>query len=242
MIFSTLNTPSGFYVYVYLRKDGTPYYVGKGNGRRAWMSHRYRNKGIHTPPNNRIQIIAHGLLEMESNILEKRLILKFGRKDQKTGILHNRTDGGEGVSGLVRSESQKQHSKRFGQLAKERNNKLAVENKHPFQNSQWHKSKEKSEVSKTTAKKLKYENRLGFQQGHAASAGKIGGKIGGSISGKLAKNTVNVIFKDGSGKRISQSFYAEYKEKALQQQIPLSNWEFVAVRSSEAKRRKLNCR
>lgn len=240
MIFSTTHLPKLFYVYLYLREDGTPYYVGKGKGRRAWMPHRTKKGGIHTPSFDRIQIVAHKLSENESHILETRLISQFGRKDLGTGVLRNGTDGGEGTSGQVRTDAQIQQSVLFAAAAKDRNNKLAAENKHPFQNSDWHKTKEASEISKKTAKAMKDKNNLGFQQGHASIAGSIGGKIGGKISGKLNRNQVGVIFKDGSGARIDHAKYISYKDEMIQRQVPIENWEFVAVRSNEAKKRKLN--
>lgn len=102
MIFSTRNLPQAFYVYAYLREDGSPYYIGKGKGRRAWIPHRRNNQGIPTPKNlSQILIISHKLLEFESVLLERKLISYYGRKDLGTGILRNRTNGGEGTSGRI---------------------------------------------------------------------------------------------------------------------------------------------
>lgn len=91
------KTPVGFYIYMYLRDDGTPYYVGKGKGGRAWR----KGKTEIQPPvdASKIKIVAHRISEHESFLLEKRLISLYGRKDNGTGILRNFTDGGEGASG-----------------------------------------------------------------------------------------------------------------------------------------------
>jgi hypothetical protein len=105
-IYSKHNPPIGFYVYSYHRNDGTPYYIGKGVGKRAWRHHK--SDSIHPPTNSaRINIIAHRLEESESFLLEKILISKLGRKDLGTGILRNRTSGGEGSSGRIATESQR---------------------------------------------------------------------------------------------------------------------------------------
>tara|TARA_R110002012_G_scaffold252037_2_gene430103 strand:- start:345 stop:923 length:579 start_codon:yes stop_codon:yes gene_type:complete len=92
-----------FYVYVFLREDlVSPYYVGKGKGKRC-----YKNDGRTFPrpkDRNRIRIIKDNLTEEESFILEKLLILQWGRQDNGTGVLRNLTDGGEGMSGHKPSE------------------------------------------------------------------------------------------------------------------------------------------
>lgn len=82
-----------YYVYEYLREDGTPYYVGKGSGFRAYCKRPYK-------PNNksRIKIIKDGLTEQEAFSLEISLIEYYGRQDIGTGILKNKTIGGEGYS------------------------------------------------------------------------------------------------------------------------------------------------
>ena len=91
-----------YYTYAYLREDKTPYYIGKGKGNRIFN----KNKGDIRPPKDKSRIIflKKNLTEAEAFRHEIYMITVFGRKDLETGILRNRTDGGEGASGLVMSE------------------------------------------------------------------------------------------------------------------------------------------
>jgi|688.fasta_scaffold255090_2 hypothetical protein len=93
-----------FYVYLFLRHDGTPYYVGKGTGRRQWEGSRR----INMPKDlNRNLRILDQMTEEDAFAWEKLLIAVYGRKDLGAGILCNLTDGGDGTSGNVFSEESK---------------------------------------------------------------------------------------------------------------------------------------
>jgi len=89
-----------YYTYAYLREDGTPYYIGKGKGYRAYQKRR----SINLPPKNRIIFLKQNLTEEEAFRHEIYMIAVFGRKDNQTGILRNLTNGGEGISGANQSK------------------------------------------------------------------------------------------------------------------------------------------
>ena len=94
-----------YYTYAYLREDKTPYYVGKGKEKRIYSTNR---KGLKPPKNkSRIIFLKKNLTEEEAFKHEIYMIDVLGRKDLGTGILHNRTNGGEGPSGAIVSEETK---------------------------------------------------------------------------------------------------------------------------------------
>jgi NUMOD3 motif len=106
-----VKEPKQFYAYLWLRKDGTPYYVGKGSGNRAYSSKRHKIPC----PKDRSRIIVFPMLsEAEAFECEKTLIKLFGRKDRESdGMLRNLTDGGEGCAG-VKGPKSPEHRKKIG--------------------------------------------------------------------------------------------------------------------------------
>jgi len=121
-----------YYTYAYLREDRTPYYIGKGKFDRVYR----RNKKDIKPPKDKSRIIflKKNLTEEDAFKHEIYMIAMFGRKDLGTGILHNRTDGGDNpplrkgikigfdcaikFKGDNRTEKQKEASKKHKDLMK----------------------------------------------------------------------------------------------------------------------------
>ena len=103
-----------YYTYAYLREDGTPYYIGKGEKNRIYKKGRCEVK----PPRDKSRIIflKKNLTEQEAFKHEIFMIGVFGRKDLGTGILRNKTNGGEGPSGLKMSDNAKRKIKQKRKL------------------------------------------------------------------------------------------------------------------------------
>jgi len=93
--------PYKFYTYAYLRKDNTPYYIGKGSEKRIFS--RGGRSCVTPKDKSKIIFLKQNLTEEEAFKHEIYMISVFGRKDLGTGILHNKTNGGDGSSGAVRS-------------------------------------------------------------------------------------------------------------------------------------------
>lgn len=103
-----------YYVYTHTRDipNSMPFYVGKGNGKRAWKTqgrNRYHKNII---AKNKFLIKIVGILNTEEEAfrLEKALISFY----RTLGFAEaNITNGGEGASGLKQSEITRQKAREF---------------------------------------------------------------------------------------------------------------------------------
>lgn len=126
---------NNFYVYAYLRSADsvtasadTPYYIGKGKDRRAWN----KKHNVSLPcDKSKIVILKENLTDQDAKNLEIELIKLYGRKDIGTGILYNRTDGGEGNLGRIVTpeHKEKQSLALLGRISKLKGRTLTEEHK-----------------------------------------------------------------------------------------------------------------
>ena len=233
-----------YYVYAYLRKDGTPYYIGKGKENRYLAKHSVR---IPKDP-NLIVFLETNLTDIGAIALERRYIKWYGRKDLGTGILRNKTDGGEGAAGRILSDSTKQKISTSSKISAAN---MLANRTHPFL------TKDNTSIAKEMAK----QKRLNFQtmpkdklsnlskqvnQQRVANgthnfldketARKNNQKrIDQGTHNFIGKNIITLVDKNGKGHRLSVEILNYWKSTGK----PMSDWDYVAVRSKEAKRRKL---
>ena len=85
-----------YYTYAYLRDDGTPYYIGKGSGKRAYQNQNRRGCSAPTDK-SKVLFLKRNLTEEEAYRHEVYMIYHYGRKCDG-GILHNVLHGGDGGS------------------------------------------------------------------------------------------------------------------------------------------------
>lgn len=93
-----ISSESIFYTYAYLRQDGTPYYIGKGSGNRAYNKHLK----VKTPPRDRIIILKKELTEDQALKHEEYMINIYGRACNGTGMLANMLNYGN-PSALIKN-------------------------------------------------------------------------------------------------------------------------------------------
>jgi NUMOD3 motif len=149
-----------FYVYIGEHPiTGDSCYIGKGSGKRMVRHDTALRGGYHH--NGHLQHIfdkygqihwskvREGLSEVEALETEAALIAYFGRANSGTGILCNRTDGGDGVSGLRHTEeTRRKMSKPISAEVREKisqsltGKKLSAETKRKMSES--HSGKERS--------------------------------------------------------------------------------------------------
>ena len=134
-------------------KAGTPYYIGKGKGRRAYSNSRSRLVPVPKDTNN-IVFILNNLTEEQAFRNEMDFISWYGRVDLNNGILRNLTDGGEGVSGAIRSEETKRkmsEAKKGNTHSEESKSKMSEAHK-----GKTHSEESKRKISESLKGKLNY--------------------------------------------------------------------------------------
>lgn len=113
---------TNYYTYMLVDpRSGAPFYVGKGKNRRCYQhvaEARTTNRNSHKCNVIRkilslgmepvVKVVDSDLTESVAFELEEFLIQEIGRSDRHGGLLTNKTNGGEGASGAIRTPEMKQ--------------------------------------------------------------------------------------------------------------------------------------
>jgi len=96
-----------FYVYIHKKPDGTPFYVGKGHGKRAYKfngRNPYHQAILNKYQGKIIVEVINCTNELQAFNLEKIYVKQLREQGHR---LTNMTDGGEGICGFKMDESTK---------------------------------------------------------------------------------------------------------------------------------------
>lgn len=150
-----------FYIYIHFDKQtGLPFYVGKGKNRRAYEKRRRGEEWKKCSEKGyTIKIVEKNLTEKRAYELEKYYIKKFGRLNNGSGFLINKTDGGEGGCGYVYTDERKKElsikysgegNPNYGkECSEETKQKISKKNK------EWHKNNQHPSLGKKRSEESK---------------------------------------------------------------------------------------
>lgn len=224
-----------YYVYMLLRPNGEPFYVGKGRDERIG-DHRQEAKSLRSKPGRKSikvrvihklwkegkdfkeKIVFSNLKEQLAFDLEMKLISVFGRINCGTGCLANMTDGGEGTSGLIHTEEVRK--------------RISEANKNP------------SEEQRLENRKRNLGNKHGLGYRHTDEAKK---KMSIARKGRqptlghhFSEETKRKMSESGRGNKNSLGYHHSEETRQKMSEAKRGNQYMVGRRLSEETRRKMS--
>jgi len=231
-----------YYVYVYLDSDNVPFYVGKGQGSRYYVSGHFHESSPNRFLKNKIckigvdtikvHFLYKNLSEEEAFYWEKYWIKYYGRRDLGEGSLCNLTDGGEGSGHSVSTETRHQISKTL------KGHKISVETKRKISEALISEAL-KGNVPGMAGKKHTEETRQkisGILKGRKLSEDHKK-RISETLKGhKLSEETKRKISEANKGYKLSEEAKRKISE-ANKGRIPWNKGKKLSPHSEETKRK-----